>query len=46
MIAGYAAGERRDRVAAREGAAVVVVDALWVSTTIAILLKYYDSDPP
>ena len=39
VIAGYAAGERGARVAAREGAAVVVVDAFRASTTIAVLVR-------
>ncbi len=38
MIAGYAAGERGARAAAREGVAVVVVDAFRASTTIAVLV--------
>ena len=38
MIAGYAAGERGARQAARAGAAVVVVDAYRASTTIAVLV--------
>ena len=38
MIAVYAAGERGAREAAREGAAVVVVDAFRASTTIAVLV--------
>ncbi len=39
VVAGYAAGERGGREAAREGAAVVVVDALRASTTIALLVR-------
>ncbi len=39
MIAGYAVGERGAREAAREGVAVVVVDALRASTTIAVLVR-------
>jgi len=39
VIAGYAAGERGTREAAREGAAVVVVDAFRASTTIAVLVR-------
>ena len=39
MIAVYAAGERGAREAAREGAAVVVVDAFRASTTIAVLVR-------
>lgn len=39
MIADYAAGERGARLAARKGAAVVVVDAYRASTTIAVLVK-------
>src|SRR5215210_9177219 len=39
MIAVYAAGERGTREAAREGAAVVVVDAFRASTTIAVLVR-------
>ncbi len=39
MIAIYAAGERGTREAAREGAAVVVVDAFRASTTIAVLVR-------
>lgn len=39
MIAVYAAGERGAREAAREGAAVVVVDAFRASTTIAVLVS-------
>ena len=39
MIAGYAAGERGARKAAREGAAIVVVDAFRASTTIVILVR-------
>jgi len=39
MLAGYAAGERGAREAARAGAAVVVVDALRASTTIAVLVR-------
>lgn len=38
MLAGYAAGERWAREAAREGA-VVVVGAFRVTTTIAILVR-------
>ena len=39
MIAVYAAGERGAREAAREGVAVVVVDAFRASTTIAVLVS-------
>ncbi len=39
MIAGYAAGERGARAAAREGKAVVVVDAYRASTTIAVFVR-------
>ena len=39
MIAVYATGERGAREAAREGAAVVVVDAFRASTTIAVLVS-------
>ena len=39
MIAGYAAGERGARAAAREGMAVVVVDAFRASTTIAVFVR-------
>ena len=39
MIAGYAAGERGARAAAREGATVVIVDAFRASTTIAVLVR-------
>ena len=39
MLAGYAAGERGARAAARAGAAVVVVDAFRASTTIAVLVR-------
>jgi 2-phosphosulfolactate phosphatase len=39
VIAGYAAGERGARAAAREGVAVVVVDAFRASTTIAVLVR-------
>lgn len=39
MIAGYAAGERGARAVAREGAAVVIVDAFRASTTIAVLVR-------
>ena len=39
LIAGYAAGERETREAAREGAAIVVVDAFRASTTIAVLVR-------
>lgn len=39
MIAGYAAGERGTQEAAREGAAIVVVDAFRASTTIAVLVR-------
>jgi 2-phosphosulfolactate phosphatase len=39
VIAGYAAGERGARKAAREGAAIVVVDAFRASTTIAVLVR-------
>jgi 2-phosphosulfolactate phosphatase len=39
VIAGYAAGERGAREAAREGVAVVVVDAFRASTTIAVLVR-------
>lgn len=38
MIARYAGGEKGARAAAREGAAVVVVDAFRASTTIAVLV--------
>lgn len=38
MIAGYGAGEKGAREAARRGAAVVVVDAYRASTTIAVLV--------
>ena len=38
MIARYAGGEKGARAAAREGAAVVVVDAYRASTTIAVLV--------
>lgn len=39
MIARYAGGETGARAAAREGAAVVVVDAYRASTTIAVLVQ-------
>ena len=39
MIARYAGGETGARAAAREGAAVVVVDAFRASTTIAVLVQ-------
>lgn len=39
MLAGYATGEKGARAAAREGAAVVVVDAYRASTTIAVLVS-------
>ncbi|MBA3473197.1 MAG: 2-phosphosulfolactate phosphatase [Rubrobacter sp.] len=39
VIAGYAGGERGAWEAAREGAAVVVVDAFRASTTIAVLVR-------
>ncbi len=39
MKAIYAAGEQGARMAAREGAAVVVVDAFRASTTIAVLVS-------
>lgn len=39
MIAAYAFGARGARAAAREGAAVVVVDAYRASTTIAVLVS-------
>ena len=39
MSASYAAGEKGARSAAREGAAVVVVDAYRASTTIAVLVS-------
>src|SRR5829696_4313257 len=39
MNATYATGERGARAAAREGAAVVVVDAFRASTTIAVLVS-------
>ena len=39
VIAGYATGERVARAAAREGAAIVVVDAFRASTTIAVLVR-------
>ncbi len=39
MLASYAAGEMGARAAAREGAAVVVVDAYRASTTIAVLVS-------
>lgn len=39
MLAGYTAGEKGAREAAREGAAVVVVDAFRASTTIAVLVR-------
>lgn len=39
MIARYAGGEKGARAAAREGAAVVVVDAFRASTTIAVLVR-------
>ena len=40
MIAGYGAGERGAREAARGGAAVVVVDTYRASTTIAVLVAH------
>lgn len=39
MLAVYAAGERGAREAARDGAAVVVVDVFRASTTIAVLVR-------
>ncbi len=39
MLATYAAGERGARRAARDGAALVVVDAFRASTTIAVLVR-------
>ena len=39
MLASYAPGEHGARAAAREGAAVVVVDAYRASTTIAVLVS-------
>jgi len=39
VIAGYAVGERGAWKAAREGAAIVVVDAFLASTTIAVLVR-------
>ncbi len=39
MLAGYAAGERDARAAARAGATVIVVDAFRASTTIAVLVR-------
>src|SRR5215212_1363282 len=39
MNATYATGERGARTAAREGAAVVIVDAFRASTTIAVLVS-------
>jgi 2-phosphosulfolactate phosphatase len=39
LAAVYAAGERGARKAAREGAAVIVVDAFRASTTIAVLVR-------
>jgi hypothetical protein len=39
VIAGYATGERGAWAAAREGAAIVVVDAFRASTTIAVLVR-------
>ncbi len=39
MIAAYGAGERGARRAAREGAAVIVVDTYRASTTIAVLVS-------
>ena len=39
MIAAYAAGERGAQKAAREGAAIVVVDAFRASTAIAVLVR-------
>jgi len=39
LFAGYAAGEKGARAAARAGAAVVVVDAYRASTTIAVLVE-------
>ena len=38
MLAGYGAGEKGAREAARRGAAVVVVDTYRASTTIAVLV--------
>ena len=40
MLAGYGAGERGARVAARLGAAVVVVDTYRASTTISVLVAH------
>ncbi len=40
MLAGYGAGERGAREAARGGAAVVVVDTYRASTTIAVLVAH------
>ena len=40
MLAGYGAGERGAREAARRGAAVVVVDTYRASTTIAVLVAH------
>ncbi len=40
MIAGYGAGERGAREAARAGAAVVVVDTYRASTTVAVLVAH------
>lgn len=40
MLAGYGAGERGARDAARRGAAVVVVDTYRASTTIAVLVAH------
>lgn len=39
MIAGYAVGERGAREAAREGVAIVVVDAFRASTAIAVIVR-------
>jgi phosphosulfolactate phosphohydrolase-like enzyme len=39
VIAGYAARERGAREAAREGVAIVVVDAFRAGTTIAVLVR-------
>jgi 2-phosphosulfolactate phosphatase len=39
VIAGYAAGERGAREAAREGAAIVVVAAFLANTTIVVLVR-------
>ena len=40
MLAGYGAGEKGAREAARQGAAVVVVDTYRASTTIAVLVAH------